>query len=285
MQNKLCLLLVLLAVLVPSEGFTVSVVDIRSETNNAVRVAAQAGVGLENRDGPKVFIISQDSDAEWLATLVSETKTPILTRDFVESVVSKYGCVVYDLAKQYYLPALFTYATVNGVVPCDNSLMSTFPANTTVVANANVFGWDDEVEAHNGVKALVGSTSSLCVQRPDYLAQGKLVDLIFAKKLFVTYMDGMCLRVTVTGVLLKELIDSAPWPRPIAVYGYNHQFQVAGAYVFEASTLCNKNTGSLPSDNATNLAFWSTYQPFASGERIYQVTEPTLVYDATKVPL
>ncbi len=57
---------------------------------------------------------------------------------------------------------------------------------------------------------------------------------------------------------MEQIVTNNPWPRPIAVYGYDDTFPVAGD-LFEAETTCVKehNMGQVASTGVNNLSFFS----------------------------
>ena len=66
---------------------------------------------------------------------------------------------------------------------------------------------------------------------------------------------GIALRIFLT----PQIVKNNPWPKPIAVYGYDSTFAIAGD-LFEAETGCFSGVGAgqIASDGVNNLAFYGT---------------------------
>ena len=88
-----------------------------------------------------------------------------------------------------------------------------------------------------------------------------LIDYIVKEKLFNFFMFDQCIDGTAEHRLMESIVTANPWPRPIAVYGYNDAWALAGD-IFEAETNCVKehNMGQIASDGVNNLAFYSRKQ-------------------------
>jgi hypothetical protein len=63
--------------------------------------------------------------------------------------------------------------------------------------------------------------------------------------------------------LFVKIASVNPWPKPVAVYGYDDTFPVFGGDTFEAETTCaivngrSVGLGQVATDGCNNLAFWS----------------------------
>jgi hypothetical protein len=88
-----------------------------------------------------------------------------------------------------------------------------------------------------------------------------LIDLVFARRLFVTFLINGCIEGHPERALLSQIVAESGWETPIGVYGYNDSW-LAGGYVYEAQTRCldAANMGAIPT-RTTNLSFFDTRRP------------------------
>jgi len=86
-----------------------------------------------------------------------------------------------------------------------------------------------------------------------------LADYIVKERLFNFFLNDGCIPLTKDHALMEKIVTNNPWPRPIAVYGYDDTFPVAGD-LFEAETDCVKehNMGQIASNGCANLAYFSS---------------------------
>ena len=82
-----------------------------------------------------------------------------------------------------------------------------------------------------------------------------LVDLIVKRPLFNFFLNLGCVPLTDDHELMKKIALSNPWPRPVAVYGYNDTIAVEGD-LFEAETDCVNNLWQVNTNGCANLAFY-----------------------------
>jgi hypothetical protein len=117
---------------------------------------------------------------------------------------------------------------------------------TTGLAKLNPgWHWDKDVE-HQLDPQLIG--------RPDL----RLVDLVVKERLFNFFLKNGCVKETEEHKLLERMLadksnNSANWPRPIVVYGYDDSHPLFGGDVFEAETTCSNehNMGQVASHSRT----------------------------------
>ena len=79
------------------------------------------------------------------------------------------------------------------------------------------------------------------------------------------------------------MVSSNPWPKPIAVWGYDDTYPIAGD-IFEAETDCilnaTHNIGQVASDGFNNLAFFSRQPPIQS-PLVQAPRPPPRIYNAS----
>eukprot|EP00756_Hemistasia_phaeocysticola_P006886 Hpha_TRINITY_DN14036_c0_g3::TRINITY_DN14036_c0_g3_i2::g.44218::m.44218 len=87
----------------------------------------------------------------------------------------------------------------------------------------------------------------------------KLVDYIVKQKLFTFWMTDSCIPFTIDHIMMEQIANNNPWPKPIAVYGYDNSWPIFGGDLFEAESICTKEhqMGQIASDGVSNLAFLS----------------------------
>ena len=245
---------------------------------DAEKLAMKAAAGLENRKSAQVYTIENFNDIFWHDVL-GVTGQFIDAKPFLKKSLQKWGTILYnDTAGIDLLPSVVTLAGVFDLIPVTSELQKRY--NTTV--KINTLGWSplDALGAVRKTLQVINETSTLAVQEPAFLASGQLVDWIVSQKLFTVYMKDQCIPLTDSHSLLKEVIDLAPWPRPIKVYGYNFQNLIFGADPWEAETDCNRELGQIASSNSTNLSFWKHFSIFQPKESLKQPVEQPVTYNA-----
>ena len=70
-----------------------------------------------------------------------------------------------------------------------------------------------------------------------------LVDYIVKQRLFNLYLTEGCVPLTDEHVLMKQIAEHNPWPKPLAVMGYDNTVVIGGGDTFEAETLCVSSVG------------------------------------------
>ena len=108
-----------------------------------------------------------------------------------------------------------------------------------------------------------------------------LIDYIVKERLFNFFMFDMCRVGTDEHRLMERIATDNPWPRPIAVMGYDDTWALAGD-IYEAETNCVKehNMGQIASDGVNNLAFYSRQPPVTKPMSQNKLGRPT--FDAQK---
>jgi hypothetical protein len=71
-------------------------------------------------------------------------------------------------------------------------------------------------------------------------------------------MNNACIPSTPDYALLTTILQSNPWSKPVAVYGYGDSYPIAGD-IFEAETDCTKehNMGQIATEGVNNLSFFT----------------------------
>ena len=129
----------------------ITVVDLSAYSQKyTLRIAVFAAAGLENREGPSVYVTGDsDNHAQWwLENMVAtnHSEVNVAAEDFVRTSATKFGCVLYDINQDYTLHAVMTYAGVLGAVPLDLAQLQAIP-DASVVLNTTAMGWKDATEA------------------------------------------------------------------------------------------------------------------------------------------
>jgi hypothetical protein len=281
-RNPVMLACVLLIGACASQA-TYQLVDLTS-ASNATRVAVNAAAGLMNRYSPSVYTIQSSYDVLWQGRLLpNATLNSVTPSAFIALSLGGFPIIVYNDSELYSLPAVMTLAGVMGAVPMEHSMwMNEYP-NATVQFNA-AGAWPNQEESLQFVAQLaLNQTTSVAFQRPTDLVQGLLVDFIVGSRLFVQYLTDGCVVGTTEHMILKDIVDNSPWPRPIRVYGYNGLDVLFGGDLFEAETDCVNTMGQVATEQACNLQFWTGIHPVGPSETMTQRPAEPVVYNASKV--
>merc|ERR1711871_1306864 len=83
------------------------------------------------------------------------------------------------------------------------------------------------------------------------------------ERLFNLYLPEGCVPLTAEHSLMERIAGANPWPKPIAVMGYDNTVVLAGGDLFEAETLCvgNVGMGQIASAGFLNGAYFSRKPP------------------------
>jgi hypothetical protein len=90
-----------------------------------------------------------------------------------------------------------------------------------------------------------------------------LADYIVSARLFNFFLAQGCLLGTPEHALMERMVQANPWPRPLAVLGYDDTYPLAGGDTFEAETNCvaEHSMGQIASTGVNNLAYFSARSP------------------------
>jgi len=275
-------------------------------------LAVQVCAGLFNRqpavDGAAYVVLHGQTDWDWLAdvredgwigSVQNSTVAAFLARCLASPVSA--GYIRYNYSSQHLItPQILTAAGALGAVPLEDG--SPYIGSAPLVLDAvAVLGSNCSLRdaTRYMFERFVNSTTTLAFMDPGYSWANKdplapvlahdpnpmLIDLIVKERFFNMYMVEACIPLTDDYALMEEIATSNPWPRPIAVYGYDNTFPFAGGDVFEAETPCIKahNMGQVASDGSSNLAFFSI--PGAIVEPLPQNPAPALRFNASKTYL
>lgn len=257
----------------------VTVVRVAADAPAPLQLAVHACAGLRNRAvGGSVYVDTDAHDAAWITELNLTPTSTVDAAEFLRSCLTAFPtCVRYDYASQRTLmPNVLTVAAALGAVPVDASLNLTcgstaFDAvaelrerNTPALATRYVF---ERYAAQTTGLAMLNpgfETVSTDPANPNLVRDMSpaLVDYVFSQKLFVVFLVNGCIRDNPERVLLDTIVNAGRWPTPVAVYGYNSSWNVAGGFLYEAQTLCldSRNMGAIASETS-NLSFFSTRRP------------------------
>jgi hypothetical protein len=266
---------------------TVYVVDLTTGAPPPATVlAVQACSGLANRAGNASYVLLNDRDAGWLARLAppGATTVPLSPEAFVTGTCLlslKARAVRYNYtAQQALVPLLLTAAGVLDAVPLEDGsplvapgtpppavafdAVAAWPAPGTTPLAATAFAYDAWGNATSTASKMnPGYDTTVQPYPPPLSGQPDLSlgDYIVSARLFNFYLLDGCLPGTPENAWMEGVAARPPpgWPAPIAVWGYDDTWPVAGGDTFEAETLCvgTHNMGQVASSGVTNLAFLS----------------------------
>lgn len=278
----------------------VTVVTLPPSTPAPLQLAAAACAGLQNKKvGGSVYLDTDPHDLGWLTELGVTPAATVGAMEHVASCVAAFpACVRYDHAKQRaLLPNVLTVAAALGAVPLDASLG--LPCDAPVFDATVELAGKSPADATKLVFEKVGAdTTGLAMLNPGYETAPKepaspalngeikpaLIDLVFAEKLFVTFLVNGCIAGNPEREVLSSIVDAGKWPSPVAVYGYNNAWNVAGGYLYEAQTRCldSRNMGAVASE-VVNLSYFSTRSPAVTKSGALAPNPPEAVaYDPAK---
>lgn len=201
-------------------------------------------------------------------------------------------------AQQLLVPNIVTLAAVLDALPLqsDHPLAAAVP----VVFNAiDTFRGMGALEATEYMHThYINRTTSMAQMNPGLDVHGDnkinppltqdlnpgLIDYIVKERLFNFFMLNQCIKGTPEHRLMEKIVTENPWPRPIAVMGYDDTWALAGD-IFEAETNCVKehNMGQIASDGVNNLAFYSRDPPITQPLVQPRLDSPT--FNASKTYL
>ena len=271
-------------------------------------LAAQVCAGLRNRAAPQsAFVLLHAEDAAWLALLRPELPSPPALTPLAAFLAAclapaagggvAAGRLRYDYAQQQLLvPNLLTLAAVLDAVPLEDA--SPFAPAAPLVfdaqsawlnyssLNATTFAFD----------RFGNATSTACIMNPGLDVHGfpwspspplslqpdlSLADFIVQRRLFTFFLVNGCIVGTAENDLMERMATTSVWPRPIAVYGYNDAYPIAGD-VFEAETGCTKarDMGQVATVGVSGLSFLSGAPPVS--QPLAQTSAPREVFDSNK---
>ncbi len=281
-----------------ASGFTV--VDVDPATPAPLQLAVQACAGLHNRQrGGSVFVRFSASDTQWLQELDLTPDATVGAADFLASCASEFpACVRYSYAdQQELLPAILTAAAALDALPLDTSLA----ASCGEVALDAVVELADKrtryLATQYAFENYLDETTGLAMLNPGYEQDTTdhanprivrdmspaLVDYVFTRKLFVTFLVNGCIDGNPEKQLLSDIVNSGQWPTPLGVYGYNNSWLIGG-YLYEAQTRCldSRNMGAIPTETG-NLSFFSTRRdPIDTPGQLERNEPEDIDYDPTK---
>lgn len=264
----------------------VNVVDVLGEAAPfPIVMAVQVCAGLFNKqpdvDGAAYVILKGQTDWDWLAdvredgwikSVQNTTVGAFLSRCLASPVAS--GYIRYNYSSQHLItPQILTVAGVLDAVPLEDG--SPYIGNATKAFDAvEALGSNSSLRdaTRYMYDRFVNLTTTMAFMDPGFSGAStdpfapvlnrdpnpSLIDFIVKERLFNLYMVEACIPTTEDYALMEEIATANPWPLPIAVFGYDDTFPLAGD-LFEAETTCVKahNMGQVASDGASNLAFFS----------------------------
>lgn len=274
------------------------------------QLAVQACAGLVNRKpeiyGAAYVVLKGQTDWDWLAdvrkdgwigAVRNETVPAFLTRCLSSSAAA--GYIRFNYSEQHLVvPQIITAAGALSAVPLEDGSPYIGSAarvlDAVAVLGSNSTLRDATMWAYG---RFVNATSTLAFMDPGFTGSDplapvltrdpnpSLVDLIVKERMFNMYMVEACIPDTADYALMERIATGNPWPRPIAVFGYDDTFKIFGGDLFEAETSCVKahNMGQVATDSASNLAFFSIPGPIT--EPVPQNPRPAVAFNASRTYL
>ena len=296
---------------VKTEQFSKQFKIVRVDTSVSLptQLAVHACAGLANRRlGGSVFVqtaanVPQSSidgavlqDELWFKPLGLAASQTVEAAEFVKTCVAEFGgCVRYSYATQHeILPSILTAAAALGVPPVATE-SPVACAKPTLDATTALAGKNTQLLATQyAYENFLGKTTGLAMLNPGYNRTPKeldkpdlsddmpiaMIDLVFSRKLFVTFLINGCINGHPEKALLSKIIAESGWETPIGVFGYNDSWLVGG-YVYEAQTRCldAANMGAIPT-RTTNLSFFDTRRaPITKPEQLPTNPAQVLTYN------
>ena len=265
-----------------------------------VKLTLHACAGLYNgKKGGSVFVEAEDRDRTWHEELSLKPDETLAEAEFLTRCVADFPtCVRYDYkAQQTLLPNVLTAAAALGAVPLDDSqslacgsvafdAKQAFADKTTpLLATQHVF--EKFAKQTTGLAMLNPGYDSSMDSGANPAVTGDmgpaLVDYVFSRKLFVTYLVNGCVQDHPERALLSTIVNAGNWKTPLGVFGYNATWNVLGGYLYEAQTLCleSRNMGAIPTETG-NLSFYSSAKPITAPNEVQQNPLEAVEYDASK---
>ena len=279
-------------------------------------LAVQVCAGLANRAAPQsAYVLLHAEDATWLALTRPDLPVPpplTPAADFVGACLglavvggagsggappAAAGRLRYSWAQQQLVvPQLLTLAACLGAVPLEDA--SPFAARAALVFDAEA-EWRNYSSLNATAAAFArcgAATATMAIMNPGLDVHGQpwspspplskqpdlsLADFVVSALLFNFWMTSACVPGTDENALLEQMVAGAPWPRPIAVYGYNDAYPVAGD-IFEAETGCTRerSMGQVATVGVTNLAYFSGAP--AVTRPLAQTAAPRRIFNASR---
>lgn len=285
------------------------VVRISAPASAATQLAVHACAGLANRKlGGSVFVQTDEDvpqsridgavlkDELWFASLGLTPSSTVGVAEFLTECVDMFnGCVRYSYEKQHeILPAILTASAALGVAPLADE--SPLQCKNPVLDATQVF--KDKTTQYLSTKYVyenhLAQTTGIAMLNPGYehaaedLSNPKLIgdmsaaliDFVFSRKLFVTFLVNGCIDNHPEEDLLSAIIADSGWETPIGVYGYNDSW-LQGGFLYEAQTRCidAANMGAIPT-RTTNLSFFDTRRaPITRADQLAHNPVEEITYD------
>ena len=250
-----------------------------------MQIAVKSCVGLMNRNTASPAYLLRDANPEgtdysWLQLTENITNPPLtpvtefLTTCLEQASSSRY--ILYNAQTQQKLvPIITTLAGVLDAVPFHIGDPRPPNAKTLAFNASETFKDFEPVDATRyAYERYVNETTGLSKLNPGYESQsGKailnpkivkgpetgLIDYIVYAKLFNIYLVQGCLPLSKEHAMFKQIAENNPWPKPIAVMGYDNTFVIDGGDLFEAETLCDLGVGlgQVASAGAADLSYFA----------------------------
>lgn len=215
-----------------AESFVLVMVDPATPATD--QLAVQACAGLANRrSGGSVFVRTEPDDDGWLTDLGLSPRETVDASAFLASCTREFPkCVRYAYARQQrLLPSILTAAAALGAVPIDEDQDV---ARRDVVFDARKRFEDDatpESATRYVFENYVEETTGLAMLNPGYEIDtlqitnppltrdmpGAMVDFVFSRRLFTTFLVNGCISGNAERVALSDVVNSGHWETPLGV--------------------------------------------------------------------
>lgn len=243
-----------------------------------------------------------DADDAWLKRtegIEDASSSEISALDFISMCLTgpAKGYIRYNAtAQQVLTPNIVTLAAVLDAVPLEDGHPARDGAELVYDAVTNWDGFSALDATSFMYDNHVNETTTMAKMNPGYdMHAGNplsppltkrpalgLTDFIVKERLFTFFLNNGCILLTKEHALESKIAQTNPWPRPIAVYGYDNSWAIAGD-LWEAETKCvpQHNMGQIASENVNNLAFYSA-RPSITTPLVQNDDPPIAMYNKSK---
>ena len=262
---------------------------VSSSIQDQIAVSVCSGLFNRNPDGPSAFLVWDSYDLDWVRDVDGvDTDSIVYTSasDFIKICLQgpANGYIRYNVVSQAEnVPNLITVAAVLDAVPLEDDDPRIGSAPVVFDALKEFDGFSERDSTEYVYDHYANATTTMAKMNPGYnqtyasrhpvdppltgTINARLVDFIVTERLFNFFLVNGCVPGTDDHALFERMVADVSvggggWPRPIAVYGYDNSWPVAGD-IFEAETDCaaERNLGQIASEGVTNLAYFNRAPP------------------------
>lgn len=249
------------------------------------------------------YTLMRPEDFTWLPIVEPIPPSPISIADFMGKCLSTPGLVKGRIRysfkqQQVVVPNLITLAGVLDAVPLEDDSPYLPPGFPVAFDSLELWSNFTSLQATQFMYTNhVNVTTTMSKMNPGLDVHGfpfnppltllpdlSLTDYIVSARLFNFFLVDGCIPGTPEHALMEEMSQNNPWPRPIAVLGYDDTLPLFGGDTFEAETNCVKghNMGQIASTGVNNLAYFSSHAPPITTPLLQPPPQPLQPFNASK---